>query len=470
MSLLIILLIILYEGIGLTSPIWHGQMREQDLDAYEALRAAMQIDTSCRPGEQLYLTEDPVDALSNRLYLMEQAQNSITLAVFEFHDDNAGEAMLASLYAAAERGVHVRILVDGMSVFYGLFASRDFRTLSCHPNSEIRIYNPVSFLRPWKFNYRMHDKFLLIDDRYALVCGRNISNAFLGGYVPEEKRKYDRDLIFTGDENSGFLHQFSIYVDTLFTAAGTAPCRRVGFGDKSLRAAYQQTKEELGFAEQGGIRGEVFTPESVTLLTGPVCAGYKNSFLFDALMDRAAETGEAPPARTDTQTMEEADVLIQSPYLVCDDSMYQRLTDLPGSKTLIINSVFGGSNPFGCSDYLLQKENVLRTGLRVYEYQSRYPFHAKMLLLGDQTAAIGSMNLDTRSAYLDTELMVLVRDPALNTFLRGEARNLMDSSSYVDESGETHKGENYIEKEISRTKQVVYEILGKGGAPLRKLK
>lgn len=44
--------------------------------------------------------------------------------------------------------------------------------------------------------------------------------------------------------------------------------------------------------------------------------------------------------------------------------------------------------------------------------------HTKSILIDDRLNLIGSFNWDMRSAYLDTELMLLVDCPALNAALR----------------------------------------------------
>lgn len=45
--------------------------------------------------------------------MLEHAKQSIVLSTFDFHSDISGKKMLAALWAAAERGVKVKILADG---------------------------------------------------------------------------------------------------------------------------------------------------------------------------------------------------------------------------------------------------------------------------------------------------------------------------------------------------------------------
>ncbi len=50
---------------------------------------------------------------------------------------------MAAFYAAAERGVKVKLLLDGMNEFLYLERSERFRALCTHENVELRIYNPI---------------------------------------------------------------------------------------------------------------------------------------------------------------------------------------------------------------------------------------------------------------------------------------------------------------------------------------
>ena len=70
------------------------------------------------------------------------------------------------------------------------------------------------------------------------------------------------------------------------------------------------------------------------------------------------------------------------------------------------NAVESGANPWGCTDYLNQKQKVLGTGVSVYECLAGQSLHTKTVLVDDDISLIGSYNLDIRSTYLDTEMML----------------------------------------------------------------
>ena len=57
--------------------------------------------------------------------------------------------------------------------------------------------------------------------------------------------------------------------------------------------------------------------------------------------------------------------------------------------------------------------------------------HTKSILIDDRLSLIGSFNWDMRSAYLDTELMLLVDCPALNAAPREQTEEMMRQSRLV---------------------------------------
>ena len=111
--------------------------------------------------ERVRSIDDNQDALLWRLRLIEAAQEQIILATFDFWDEEGGRDVMGALWNAAERGVEVQVLVDGLNGGGRPLSSSDlFCQLAAHENVEVRLYNPLNLLAPWKTNYRMHDKYL----------------------------------------------------------------------------------------------------------------------------------------------------------------------------------------------------------------------------------------------------------------------------------------------------------------------
>lgn len=161
--------------------------------------------------------------------------------------------------------------------------------------------------------------------------------------------------------------------------------------------------------------------------------------------------------------MEEADnILIQTPYVICNQKMYGDLKEICSRSVkteLIINAVESGANPFGCTHYLNQKKDVRQTGSYVYEYVGTQALHTKTVLAGDTLSIVGSCNLDMRSVYLDTEMMLFIECKELNETLREHTEKLKLKSRQVAPDGTIIDGENYQIIEQSVEKRIFYGIL-----------
>ena len=196
--------------------------------------------------------------------------------------------------------------------------------------------------------------------------------------------------------------------------------------------------------------------DGVTLLHNPVGAENKTPELWDALVHLMEQGG---------------DVLVQTPYLICSSEMYDDLRALGGGRELafVTNSVEGGANLFGCADYLGQKEKILGCGVEVYETLCGHSLHTKAVLVGDRLSVIGSFNMDMRSAYLDTELMLVIDSPEINAQLRGVIADYQASSRLVRPDGTQTEGTAYVDVPLPVGKRALYGVLRYLVRPIRHL-
>ena len=65
--------------------------------------------------ERVLCIDDNLDALIWRLRVIEAAKEELIFVTFDTEDDLSGRALMAALLHAADRGVRVRILIDGIS-------------------------------------------------------------------------------------------------------------------------------------------------------------------------------------------------------------------------------------------------------------------------------------------------------------------------------------------------------------------
>ena len=159
-------------------------------------------------------------------------------------------------------------------------------------------------------------------------------------------------------------------------------------------------------------------------------------------------------------------------YLViCNGYMYDVLQGISDHAKLqiVLNAVEKGSNPWGCTDYLNQKKKILETGADVYELMNDYPVHTKAVLINDRLSVVGSYNLDMRSTYLDTELMLVIDSEKLSQQIHETESDYMEKSKEVLANGQETEGAKYQGKVLNRKKKLYYGVLRIIIRPLRQL-
>ena len=65
--------------------------------------------------DRAHVVEENMEALEQRIRMAEAAEERIILSTFDFREDESTWDYAAALYHAAERGVQIKILVDGVS-------------------------------------------------------------------------------------------------------------------------------------------------------------------------------------------------------------------------------------------------------------------------------------------------------------------------------------------------------------------
>ncbi len=455
----VLLLFLLYEAVGGILP----SVIHKKADMAAASSAGMDIYYSDTEGsERVLCIDDNMDALLWRLRIIAEAQEEIILSTFDMKDDNSGTDIMSALYDAAQRGVKVRILVDGMTGLVHLRNSDAYRELLSSSNVTAKFYNPVHILKPWKYTFRLHDKYLIVDDCVYISGGRNTYDLFLGDY--SEQANEDRDLLVyetRAERTDTSMTELKTYFEKLWSSTDCttfAPKKKQQSNEQSvlLMQHYAQVQELYPEAfEDIDYMAATMAANKVTYLSNGMHAGIRTPVLFAALKQLMCGKDQ---------------VLIQTPYIVCSRDMYAGLAEIAetsDSLEIITNAVESGANPWGCTDYLNQKKNILNTGAVVYEYQGEHSSHHKTILIDDRISIVGSYNLDMRSTYLDTEMMLVVDCPELNETLRATAEEEKNGSKCVAKGQADTFGKNYRQTEMRTGKKIYYNILRLVILPLR---
>lgn len=443
-----VLLLLVYVILGATLPF----LRPKRLSSAEKEILSEDSVYGAGSGERVLTIEKNRDALYWRLRLFRNAQRSIIYSTMDFRNDHSGVDVLSALFAAAERGVRVRLLVDGLRSL-AFLQSREFRAFVLHENIEVRGYNPLNLRKPWRLQARLHDKYIIVDDEIYTIGGRNTNDLFLGEY--SRRRNIDRELLIWDAEKQGAsLVVLRQYFETLWASGW---CRRIPMKRmlslerdwEALRNHYRWLREAYPEAFAPLDLWKITVPAAKVTLLHNAQTPYKKPPLLWKTMMKVLATGE--------------DVLIQTPYLILDSAMERdlaALTSVPDRKVRVVtNAVETGANAWGCADYLNRKPRILRTGIELFECVSPHSCHLKSILVDERLSLVGSFNFDMRSCYLDTELMLAVDCPVLNQELRQYAQKGIEKSRHVTAAGLIGVGSAYQQVSLSVVKYLLYTIL-----------
>lgn len=431
--------------------------------------------------ERIRCIDDNEEALLWRLRMIGKAKDSIVLSTFDLRADDSGTDLLAALNNAAEKGVEVKLLIDGIYQQLFLNKSKEFQALAARENVEVGVYNPVSPVGLFKFNYRMHDKYLIADNEMYLLGGRNSNDIFLGDKTTGIN--VDRDiLVYDTTKGKGeSLQELELYFQQIWNE----DCVKIKGGRKK-NSSEISVAEEVADEVQENLSKYEKQYQSLESRYAALTEKYPdietyNSWERDTipankitLVNNGTHAGPKTPLvlQTIQYLAQDADnVTIQTPYVICNGYMYDVLTEISSHADLkiILNAVEKGSNPWGCTDYLNQKKKILKTGADVYELMNEHAVHTKAALIDDRLSVVGSYNLDMRSTYLDTELMLVIDSQELNDQIQKTENIYMEKSKEVLSNGQETQGAQYETKVLNWQKKLFYGVLRIIIRPLRQL-
>lgn len=167
------------------------------------------------------------EAFAARMLLAASAGSSIDAQYYIWHPDHTGLLLFEALWAAADRGVRVRLLLDDNGA-KGLDPT--LTALDSHPNIDVRLYNPLVHrsLRPLNYltdftraNRRMHNKSFTVDNQATVVGGRNVGNEYFG--AESEVEFSDLDVLAVGP----VVPQVSAIFDRFWNSPSAYPVTRI---------------------------------------------------------------------------------------------------------------------------------------------------------------------------------------------------------------------------------------------------
>lgn len=115
------------------------------------------------------------DYFAEMTMMIRSATQHIHLQTYIFDDDETGIMIANELAAASARDVKVYVLLDG---YASRHLPKEFIQRLLDAGIDFRYFEPVWRSKNYYFGRRMHHKIMVVDGRYSLVGGINISNRY----------------------------------------------------------------------------------------------------------------------------------------------------------------------------------------------------------------------------------------------------------------------------------------------------
>ena len=338
------------------------------------------------------LHADGGQALAALLDTLDGAQHTIDLCTFILGRDEIGEAVIEKLCNKARDGVKVRLLLDGLG---SLMAGRPRLRSLTDCGGEFLLFVPPlhSPLKKGRSNLRDHRKLLVVDaahDGQRVWCGgRNLAVEYFEGNAETPAW---RDLTF--DLRGPLVQQ----AHALFEHDWT-------FAQGRSYLALPPPAAWLPTPEPAGAQLIASGPDQVddTIYSLLVTAAYR------------------------AQTR----IALVTPYFVPDSALLLALC-LAARRGVAVDLLIPAQSNHRMSDVARNRalRSLAHAGARVW--LAPQMLHAKLAVIDDALALAGSANLDSRSLFLNYELMFAFHDATeIAQFAAWFERERASAAAYV---------------------------------------
>ena len=341
---------------------------DRDVDAeVHRLRRGLEslIGIPATEGNQVDVLRNGVQVFPAMLEAIAGAERNIDLTTFQFAEGQVVDDVSAALIERAQAGVRVRMIVDAIG---SRWLPRAKVAELREGGVDFEIFRPPSSLRIWEQENRTHRKVLVVDNKIGFAGGVNTSKEWMGdARNPDEWR--DTHLRIRGPAVDGLIAAFA----TDWVDAGRMAC---------------ELDDEFPDQDKAG-------DHVVQVVRGSAEKGWSDiANVLAALL-----------------TLAQRRVRITSAYFAPDEHFLGLLGDAAG-RGVDVEVMLPGKNAdqrFVQLAAEAQFARLLDAGVRIWSYQPTM-IHAKIVLVDDMVACVGSANFDRRSMKLNHEVEVMVLD------------------------------------------------------------
>ncbi len=319
-------------------------------------------------GNSITPLQNGDQAYPEMLRAIGEAQTSVCLTSFIFRHDTIGRQFVEALAAAKERGVDVRVIIDGVGGGY-LWS----RTAFALRRRKIPTQRFMHSFVPWRMPYlnmRSHKKILVIDGITGFVGGMNIADE----NVHEGKKKH-------------------VINDIHFRVDGTVVMHlAAAFAEDWLFLTGKQIKRNRCFP--------AITRQGHSVARGIASGPDEDNEKLQWIMSGAIGTAKNH-------------IQIMTPYFLPDQRVLAALS-LAALRGVHVEILVPGKSNHRYIDHAAwaQYEQLLKPGCRIIH--SPAPFdHSKLMTVDGSWALLGSTNWDARSMRLNFEFNIEIYDHRL---------------------------------------------------------
>jgi cardiolipin synthase len=336
-------------------------------------------------GNRIRLLVNGEQYFPELLAAIESARRVIEIETYIFAEDNIGLRVSFALAAAASRGVEVRLLIDGFGG--GEHARRLVRELGVH-GVQVKIYRPERWWRlERRLLRRLHRKIAVFDEQLAFVGGINIIDDH--NVPPHVRGRIGPRFDFAVACEGPIVSAIALAARRLWWTLDFVNLRRRAGPLPTLRAIPRQA------AAAGGVAASLV--------------------LRDNLRNRRAIERAYLQAFASARTQ----VIIANAYFLPGRRFRAALLAM-ASRGVRVRLLLQGQVEYALQYYSQRAlyGQLLDGGVEIHEYVASY-MHAKVAVVDERWATVGSSNIDPYSLLLAREANVVVHDAAFASQLGG---------------------------------------------------
>ena len=364
-------------------------------EKFRQLSAAMGLPPAAT-YDGLDIHEDGRESLDALRKLMYQASHTLDVSTFLLGRDALGAELSAILMQRAQAGVQVRLLIDGVGVYFGGVAALG-QLRRAGVVVELFV-SPLRSVLPGRTNLRNHRKMAIADGQTVWMGGRNLAAEYFVGdpiALPPKTAWVDLTFVCSGalavQMQSQFDQDWQFSKTGLVTAASTA---------KSTPTPLAATSDARVVAQ--------FLP------SGPDQA---DDTLYSLLISSCFGAQRR--------------ITIVTPYFVPDATLLMALT-LAARRGVAVDVVLPARSNHRLADIARHASlrDMAAAGADIWLCTAMV--HAKAVLFDEDLALVGSANLDERSLFLNYEMMVAFFAPGdVKNFSQWVARQRAGAKRYI---------------------------------------